>query len=87
LPESGEPAIARAMSEPAFLLFASDATLLGIGGAALILVSFAAALGEKRRRRRREVDAVGCMPWTTLSVLTFMAGAALIAAAGGWLGI
>ncbi len=73
------------MSEPAFLLFASDSTLLGIAGGAFILLSFAAALGERRRRRRREADAVGCMPWTTLSILAFMAGAALIGAAGGWL--
>jgi hypothetical protein len=74
------------MSEPAFLLFASDSKLLGMAGGVLILLSFAAALGERRRRRRREPDAVGCMPWTTLSVLLFMAGAALIGAAGGWLG-
>jgi hypothetical protein len=73
------------MSEPAFLLFASDSKLLGMAGGVLILLSFAAALGERRRRRRREPDAVGCMPWTTLSVLLFMAGAALTGAAGGWL--
>jgi len=71
------------MHEPAFLLFASDATLLGIGGIALIVISFAAGLAERRQRKRREADALGCMPWTTLSVLAFMAGAALLALAAG----
>jgi hypothetical protein len=73
------------MHEPAFLLFASDATLLGIAGIALIAMSFAAGLVERRQRRRRDADAVGCMPWTTLSVLAFMAGAALLALAAGGL--
>jgi hypothetical protein len=74
------------MSEPAFLLFASDSKLLGMAGGVLILLSFAAALGERRRRRRREPDAVGCMPWTTLSVLSFMTALVLLAmAANGWL--
>jgi hypothetical protein len=74
------------MHEPDFLLFASDATLFGIAGGALLLISIATGLGERRRRGRREMDAVGCMPWLTLSVLTFMAGAVLLAmAAGGWI--
>ncbi len=74
------------MHEPPFLLFASDATLFGITGGALILISFAAGLAERRQRKRREVDALGCMPWTTLSVLTFMTGAVLLAmGVTGWL--
>ena len=74
------------MREPDFLLFASDATLIGITAAALVLISTAAWLGERRRRRRRSIDEVGWMPWTTLSVLTFFGGMVLLAiAAGGWI--
>jgi len=74
------------MHEPAFLLFASDATLVGLVGGALLAVSVLALLGERRRKRRKHIDAVGWMPWTTLSVLTTFAGLSLLAvAASGWL--
>jgi hypothetical protein len=74
------------MPEPDFLLFASDATLLGLIGLGLIVLSFATWLGERRRHRRQVIDAVGCMPWTTLSVLAAFCGALLLAmAAMGWL--
>ena len=74
------------MHEPAFLLFASDATLLGLLAGVLLLVSAAAFLGERRRKRRSHIDAVGWMPWTTLSVLTTFAGLSLLAmAVMGWL--
>jgi len=74
------------MREPDFLLFASDATLVGLAGGALLLVALAALLGERRRMRRKHIDAVGWMPWTTLSVLTTVAGICLLAvAAMGWL--
>ena len=75
------------MHEPAFLLFASDATLLGLTGAALLLLAFAGYMGDRRRTRRRHIDAVGWMPWTTLSVLAMFAGISLLAvAATGWFG-
>jgi hypothetical protein len=74
------------MDEPAFLLFASDATLIGLAGGTLLLVALAAFLGDRRRMRRRHIDAVGWMPWTTVSVLSFFAGLSLLAmAATGWL--
>jgi len=74
------------MREPDFLLFASDATLLAMAGGALLLLAVGAWLGERRRARRSAVDAVGCMPWTTLSVLAFFGAAVLLAMAGvGWL--
>ncbi len=74
------------MHEPAFLLFASDATLLALAGAALLLVALAAFLGDRRRMRRRHIDAVGWMPWTTLSVLASFVGLCLLAmGATGWL--
>ena len=74
------------MDEPAFLLFASDATLVGLAGGALLGVAGVALLGERRRLRRKHIDAVGWMPWTTLSVLATFAGLSLLAmAAMGWL--
>jgi hypothetical protein len=74
------------MLEPEFLLFASDATWVGLAGAALLAVSVLAFLGERRRNKRKHVDAVGWVPWSTLSVLTTFAGLSLIAVAvTGWL--
>jgi hypothetical protein len=68
------------------LLLASDATWAGIAGGALLLVAVMTWLGERRRRRRTQIDAVGCMPWSTLSVLATMTAMVLLAmAANGWL--
>ena len=70
-----------------FLLFASDATLVGLGGGALLLVALVAFVGERRRSKRKQIDAVGWMPWTTVSVACFFVGTILLAMAGsGWLG-
>lgn len=74
------------MHEPGFLLFASDATLMGLAGGALLLVALAAAVAERRRQRRKRVDAVGCMPWTTVFFLCFFPGAIMVwMALKGWL--
>jgi hypothetical protein len=74
------------MHEPAFLLFASDATLAGLAGGVMLVVAAVALLGERRRLRRKHIDAVGWMPWTTLSVLATFTGLSLLAmAAMGWL--
>ncbi len=74
------------MHEPDFLRFASDATLVALGGVALLLIALASFLGERRRMRRQHIDAVGWMPWTTVSVLASFGGLSLLAvAAKGWL--
>ena len=74
------------MHEPDFLLFASDATLIGIAGGLLLLVAAVAFVAERRRMRRNRIDAVGCMPWTTLSFLAFFPAVVLLSlAAKGWL--
>ncbi len=74
------------MQEPAFLLFASDATLVALWGAGLLLVAAIAWLGERRRLKRNQIDAVGWMPWTTLFVLAFFCGTVLmVVAVVGWL--
>jgi hypothetical protein len=80
------PLPAATLHLPPPLLFASDATLTGIGAGALLLVAALAGLGERRRKRRRQIDAVGWVPWTTLSVGAFLPGAILLMlAVKGWL--
>jgi len=74
------------MHEPDFLLFASDATLVGIAGGGLLLIALVAMLAERRRLKRQDINAVGCMPWSALFMLTFFGGAILMAlAVKGWL--
>jgi hypothetical protein len=64
------------------LLFASDAALLGVAGLACMLLSALAWLGQVRRQRRRDLDAVGVVPWTNLSLLFFAIGALALLLAG-----
>ena len=74
------------MTEPDFLLFASDATLMALIGGALLLIALAAVVGEQRRLRRKHLDAVGLMPWTRLFFVSFFFGVTLMAmAVTGWL--
>jgi len=74
------------MSEPDFLLFASDATLVGLAAGAFLLVALGAFAGERRRMRRKHIDAVGWVPWTTLFFVAFFCGVCLLAAAVmGWI--
>ena len=71
---------------PEFIRFASEATLFGLWGGAMLTVAVIAFIGDRRRMRRRRIDAVGWVPWSTLSVLTTFAGLSLLAmAAMGWL--
>lgn len=68
-----------------FLMFASDATLLGILGAALLVVALIAALAEWRRGRRKVIDAVGWVPWTAIFLASCFGAAGLLALAlKGW---
>ena len=74
------------MKEPNFLLFASDATFAALAGGALLLLAAVAAVAERRRLRRKHIDAVGFMPWTTVSFLAIFPGVILLALAmKGWL--
>jgi hypothetical protein len=71
---------------PEFIRFASDATILGLWGAGLLLVSLVAFLGDRRRMRRKAIVAVGWMPWRDVAALSLFAGFVLLAVAvTGWL--
>jgi len=75
------------MHWPAFLLFASDATLVGLAGAALLALAALALVGEHHRQRRKRIDAVGWVPWTALFIACAVSGIGLLTAAvRGWLG-
>ena len=74
------------MKWPGFLLFASDATLIAVAGMAMLLLSLAAFMGDRRRRNRRNIDAVGVLPWRDIAALTMLLGMMLLALAiSGWL--
>ena len=71
---------------PDFISFASEATIIGFWGGALLLLSLLAMFGERRRRRRTDINAVGWVPWRDLSALTAFGGLVLLAmAASGWM--
>lgn len=63
------------------LNFASEADLVVLAGAGLVILSFFALAADRLRIRRKQLDKVGFMPWTGLFLLGLMAGAALIALA------
>jgi len=75
------------MHWPAFLLFASDATLVGLAGGALLALAAFALVSETRRQRRKRIDAVGWVPWTALFIASAVSGVGLLTVAmRGWLG-
>ena len=74
------------MRLPDWILFASDATLVGLAAGAMLLLEAFALLAETRRNRRKVIDRVGCMPWTLVFLACAVTGAGLlIVAVKGWL--
>ncbi len=68
-----------------FIRFASEATIAGLWGGALLALSLLAMLGDRRRRHRTDINAVGWVPWRDLSALTAFAGLVMLAmAASEW---
>ena len=69
------------MSEPDFLLFASDATLLALLGGLFLAGAVVALLMDKRRVKRSRIDHVGWVPWTGLFLACAIIGGGLLAVA------
>ncbi|MBX7501909.1 hypothetical protein K3181_10695 [Qipengyuania sp. YG27] len=69
------------MTEPDFLLFASDAELAAYWGAACVLAALACLMMERRRMKRAEINRVGWMPWTGLFLTFAVIGGGLLALA------
>ena len=64
-----------------FLTFASDADVLGMWGAAFLLLAGFALLMERRRMNRARIDSVGWIPWTGLFLTFMVVGGGLLAVA------
>jgi hypothetical protein len=72
---------------PDFILFASEATELGLWAGGFLLLAVIALAADWRRARRKQVDRVGCMPWTPLFLAFATIGSGLmLVAIKGWLG-
>jgi len=68
-----------------FLLLSVAARLALVGGLCVLLGALA-WLGQVRRTRRKQIDAVGWVPWTGLSLLFCGAGLLLLLVGGqAWL--
>jgi phosphotransferase system glucose/maltose/N-acetylglucosamine-specific IIC component len=64
---------------PDALLFASDAELAALSGAACLLLGIGCLLMERRRVRRAAIDRVGWVPWTGLFLMLAVTVGGLIA--------
>lgn len=64
-----------------FLTFASDADVLGMWGAAFLLLAGFALIMERRRMNRARIDSVGWIPWTGLFLTCAVVGGGLLAVA------
>ena len=74
------------MKLPAFITFASDATIVGLWGGAFLLVAVAALVADWLRAKRKHIDRVGCMPWTPIFLACAFIGVGLmVVAIKGWL--
>ena len=69
------------MTEPDFLLFASDAEIAAYWGAASLALALVCMVMERRRTRRTEINRVGWVPWMGLFVMFAVIGGGLLAAA------
>ena len=66
---------------PQFLIFASDADILALWGAAFLLFALVSLVMERRRLKRARIDGVGWVPWTGLFLTCAVVGGGLLAVA------
>ncbi|MXO57506.1 hypothetical protein GRI36_11520 [Altererythrobacter gangjinensis] len=64
-----------------FVVFASEAKILGLWGLAMICIAAAALIAERRRNRVARIDRIGWVPWTAIFMFSAMIGAGLLALA------
>lgn len=64
---------------PNHLLFASDAEIAALFGAASLVLALTCLVMERRRARRAAIDRVGWVPWTGLFLMFAVVGGGLIA--------
>jgi len=69
---------AAAMLDFAFPYLSSDASQSAVWGALAALIAATATMAERRRMKRSDLDAVGCIPWTAIFLLAFLAAAVLL---------
>ena len=69
------------MKLPDIILFASDAELLALAGATLLVLAGFASLMERRRTRRTAIHHVGWMPWTGIFLTLAIIGGGLLSVA------
>lgn len=67
------------MTEPDFLIFASDAEMVALCGAVSLAVAGLCSLMERKRMKRAEINRVGWMPWTGLFLTFAVIGGGLLA--------
>ncbi len=73
------------MSDFAFPYLSSDAAIFAAWGALAAIVAAISTTAERRRLKRSNMDAVGCMPWTVIFLLSFLAAVVLLGlAARDW---
>ena len=74
------------MELPGFIRFASDATLVGLWAGGFLLLAATALLADWRRTKRKDIDRVGCVPWTVVFLASAFIGCGLLVmAVKGWL--
>lgn len=64
-----------------FLVFASEAEIVGLWGLGMVLVALFALWADKRRSRYARLDKVGWVPWTSVFLASATIAAALLALA------
>lgn len=79
---SSPVAISRsAMHLHEFLIFASEAEIVGLWGMALLCGAAMALWGERRRMKRARIDRIGWVPWTNIFMTCAILGMGLLALA------